>query len=76
MKDLVGFLVKGLVADPDAVRIREVTGDQTRAYEVRVDPRDRGVLIGKQGRTIRSVRCLVAAAALQAGERAAVEILD
>jgi hypothetical protein len=53
-----------------------VTGDQTRAYEVRVDPRDRGVLIGKQGRTIRSVRCLVAAAALQAGERAAVEILD
>lgn len=76
MKDLVGFLVKGIVADPDAVRIREVTGDKALVYEVRVDSRDRGVLIGKQGRTIRSVRSLVTAAAAQAGKRATVEILD
>lgn len=76
MKDLIEFLVKGLVANPDAVRIREVTGELAQVYEVRVDPGDRGVLIGKQGRTIRSVRSLIMAASLKAGKRATVEILD
>lgn len=76
MQDLVAFIVKGLVANPDAVRVQEVAGDGMRVYAVRVDPRDRGVLIGKQGRTIRSVRSLITAAASHAGRRATVEILD
>jgi predicted RNA-binding protein YlqC (UPF0109 family) len=75
VQDLVTFIVKRLVANPGAVRIREVADDTARVFEVQVDPRDRGVLIGKQGWTIRSVRSLIGAAS-PAGRRATVEILD
>ena len=76
MQDLVTFIIKSLVANPDQVRIRKVAGDKTQAYEVQVSNRDRGVLIGKQGRTIRSVRSLISAAASQSGKRVTVEVLD
>ena len=51
-------------------------GDKAVVYEVRVAPEDRGKLIGKQGRTIRSVRSLIGAAASRRGKRVAVEVLD
>ncbi len=76
MKDLVTFIVRNLVESPDAVEVREVVGDKAQVYEVKVDEADLGKVIGKQGRTIRSVRALVSAAASREGKRATVEVVD
>lgn len=76
MKDLVTYLVTNLVDDPDKVRVREVAGEKAQVFEVEVASSDRGKLIGKEGRTIRSVRALVAAAASRGGRRVVVEVLD
>lgn len=76
MKDLVTYIVRNLVESPDAVEVREVAGDKAQVYEVKVDEADLGKVIGKQGRTIRSVRALVSAAASREGKRATVEVVD
>lgn len=76
MKDLVAFIVRNLVESPDAVEVREVAGDKAQVYEVKVSEADLGKVIGKQGRTIRSVRALVSAAASREGKRATVEVVD
>ena len=76
MKDLVTFIVRNLVESPDAVEVREVAGDKAQVYEVKVNEADLGKVIGKQGRTIRSVRTLVSAAASREGKRATVEVVD
>lgn len=76
MKELIRFIVQNLVENPDRVVVQEVSGDRTQVYEVTVDPADQGMLIGKNGRTIRSVRSLVNVAALRQGKRAMVEVID
>lgn len=76
MQELISFMVQGLVEHPGDVKITEVAGDKAIVYEVRVATEDRGKLIGKQGRTIRSVRSLVGAAASRRGKRVAVEVID
>jgi predicted RNA-binding protein YlqC (UPF0109 family) len=76
VKDLVTYLFHNLVEDPSGVEVREVDRDRMTAYEVRVAQADRGRVIGKEGRTIRSVRTLVAAAAQRAGKRATVEVIE
>jgi len=76
VKELIAFVVRNLVDEPDAVSVREVAGDRAEVYEVRVAPPDRGKLIGKHGRTIRSLRSLVGVRASREGKRAQVEVLD
>jgi hypothetical protein len=76
VRELLTFLVHHLVEDRDAVDIREAAGDRSRVFEVRVSIDDRGRLIGKHGRTIKSVRALVAAAALREGKRVVVEVVE
>jgi predicted RNA-binding protein YlqC (UPF0109 family) len=76
MKELITYIVQNLVERPDAVVVNEVAGDKAQLYEVRVDHNDLGKVIGKQGRTIRSVRALVSAAASRDGKRATVEVVD
>jgi predicted RNA-binding protein YlqC (UPF0109 family) len=76
MKELITFIVRNLVEAPDRVEVREVAGDRAQVYEVSVDPADQGKLIGKNGRTIRSVRSLVNAAASRQGKRVMVEVID
>ena len=76
MKELIAYIVRNLVEKPDAVDVREVAGDKAQVYEVRVDAADLGKVIGKQGRTIRSVRTLVSAAASRDGKRTTVEVVD
>jgi predicted RNA-binding protein YlqC (UPF0109 family) len=76
MKELISFIVKNLVEHADRVEVREVAGDRTQVYEVTVAPSDQGKLIGKNGRTIRSVRSLVNVAASRQGKRAMVEVID
>lgn len=76
MKELITYIVRNLVSRPDAVEVREMAGDKAQVYEVRVASDDLGKVIGKQGRTIRSVRTLVNAAASRTGKRATVEVVE
>jgi predicted RNA-binding protein YlqC (UPF0109 family) len=76
LKELVECIVKHLVDKPDKVAISEIAGDQTIVVELRVAPEDLGKVIGKEGRTARSIRTLVYAAATKKNKRATVEILE
>ena len=76
MKDLVIEIAKALVDIPDEVTVREVQGEQTTVLELRVAPSDLGKVIGKQGRTARSIRTLLGAAGMKLNRRFTLEILE
>lgn len=76
MKELVEFIAKALVDEPDQVRVTEVEGERITVIELRVAPGDLGKVIGKQGRTARSIRTLLSAAATKLRKRAILEILE
>lgn len=63
IQELVETVAKALVDDPDSVRAEPVNSEQGMVLELRVAQDDLGKVIGKQGRTARSIRSLVAAAA-------------
>ena len=76
MKELVEFLAQGLVDDADAVEIRtHERGDQT-VIELQVAPADLGKVIGRQGRTARAIRTVLAAAGQKSRRRYVLDILD
>jgi predicted RNA-binding protein YlqC (UPF0109 family) len=76
MKDLVLSIAKALVDNPDSVEVKEVLGERTTVLEIKVADGDRGKIIGKQGRIIKSIRCIVASASAKLGQRATVEIVE
>ncbi len=76
MKQLVEDIAKALVDSPDEVLVREVTGEQVTVLELRVAPGDLGKVIGKQGRTARSIRTLLGAAGMKLNRRFTLEILE
>lgn len=76
MKELVEYLVKALVDNPEQAKVTEVEGEQSVIYEVRVAPEDMGKIIGKQGRIAKAIRTIVRAACVKNGKKAIVEILD
>ena len=76
MKDLVIEIAKALVDIPDEVIVREVEGEQVTVLELRVAPSDLGKVIGKQGRTARSIRTLLGAAGMKLNRRFTLEILE
>ena len=76
MKDLVTKIAKALVDIPDEVAVSEVEGEQVTVLELRVAPSDLGKVIGKQGRTARSIRTLLGAAGMKLNRRFTLEILE
>jgi hypothetical protein len=77
MKELVEIIVRALVDNPDDVLVDEVGGgDQSVTYQVRVDEKDAGRVIGKQGHTAQAIRTIVRAASVKAGHNATVEIVS
>lgn len=66
MKQLVDYIVKSLVAKPEAVSITEKNAENGLVLELRVDNEDKGRIIGRQGRTIKAIRQLLTAAATKA----------
>ena len=76
MKELVEMIAKALVDSPDQVVVLEVVGEQTTILELRVAQSDLGKVIGKQGRTARSIRTLLGAAGLKLRKRFVLEILE
>ena len=76
MRDLVEDIAKALVDIPEEVGVREVQGEQVTLLELRVAPSDLGKVIGKQGRTARSLRTLLAAAGMKLNQRFTLDILE
>jgi uncharacterized protein len=76
MKALVEEIAKSLVDVPEQVSVREVEGEQVTVLELRVAASDLGKVIGKQGRTARSIRTLLGAAGMKLNRRFTLEILE
>lgn len=76
MKDLLEYLAKSLVDNPEAVEIEVIEGERSVILQLKVHPDDIGKVIGKQGRIAQALRTLVKAAATKQGKNAIVEILD
>jgi predicted RNA-binding protein YlqC (UPF0109 family) len=76
VKELVGLIARGLVDRPDDVVVREREGSQETVCELVVAREDLGKIIGKQGRTARALRAVVAAAGSKLHKRVAFEIVD
>ncbi|MBO7430149.1 MAG: KH domain-containing protein [Spirochaetia bacterium] len=75
-KDLVEYIAKSLVDDPENVSVSIIEGEKSTILELRVSPDDIGKVIGKHGRIAKAVRTVLSAAASKSGKRVVLEILD
>jgi predicted RNA-binding protein YlqC (UPF0109 family) len=76
MKDLVLYIAKALVDNPDQVEVKEITGEKATVLELKVSDGDRGKIIGKEGRIIKAIRIIVNSASAKLDKRATVEIVE
>ena len=76
MKQLVEYIARALVDNPDRVEVREVAGEQTSVLELKVATEDLGKVIGKQGRTARAIRIILGAAGMKLKRRFNLEIIE
>ena len=75
MKELLLYMAKNLVANPDAVTVTEIEGENT-VLELRVAPEDMGKVIGRQGRIAKEIRTIIKSVAQRDGQKVSVEIVD
>ncbi len=76
MKELVSYIAKALVDNPDEVSVSEVSGEQTSVIELKVSKSDLGKVIGKQGRTAQAMRTILSAASTKINKRTVLEIIE
>ncbi len=76
MRDLIYYIAKALVDQPDQVSVEEVEGNQTSVLELKVAKEDLGKVIGKQGRTARAMRTILSAASAKIKKRTVLEIIE
>ncbi len=76
LKDLVDFMARSLVDQPEKVSVNEVAGEQTTVVELSVAKEDLGKVIGKQGRTAKSMRTILNAASTKLHKRSVLEIME
>lgn len=76
MRELVEYVARHLVTEPDAVRVTEAERGGERILELRVAKSDLGRVIGKEGRTAKAIRAILAAAAAHRHQRAVLEIVE
>jgi hypothetical protein len=76
LRDLIEYIAKSLVDNPDDVVVKEIEGEQTSVIELKVAKEDLGKVIGKQGRTARAMRTILGAASTKDRKRAVLEILE
>jgi predicted RNA-binding protein YlqC (UPF0109 family) len=76
MKELLELIARSLVDRPDEVEVKEIEGEQTTVLELRVAREDLGKVIGKQGRTARSIRTILASAGMKLRKRIVFEIIE
>jgi len=76
MKDLIGYIAKALVDNPEEVTVSEIEGNQTSVLELKVAKEDLGKVIGRQGRTARAMRTILGAASAKIKKRTVLEIIE
>ena len=76
MKNLIIQIAQSLVDNPEQVQITEVEGSQTTVLELRVAKEDIGRVIGKKGRIVNAIRCVLNAASGKTGKKHVLEIVD
>ena len=76
MKELLLYMAKNLVDDPEAVSVTEVENEDGKVLELRVAPGDMGKVIGRQGRIAKEIRTLMRSVAQRQGKKVSVEIMD
>jgi predicted RNA-binding protein YlqC (UPF0109 family) len=76
MKELVELIAKALVNEPTAVVVNEIGGENASVLRLKVAPGDLGKVIGRQGRTARSLRTIVSAAGMKFRKRIMLEIVE
>jgi len=76
MKELVSYLAKALVNHPEEVEVKEIQGETAAILELRVAKEDLGRIIGKQGRTAKSIRTLINAVASRTNRKIVLEIVE
>ena len=76
MKELLLYMAKNLVDEPEAVTVPEVSDEEGKVLELRVAPGDMGKVIGRQGRIAKEIRTIVKTVAQRTGEKVTVEIVD
>jgi len=76
LRNLVEVMAKALVDFPDKVNVAEIAGEQTTVIELKVAKEDLGKIIGKEGRTARSLRTILAAVSTKLKKRSVLEILE
>jgi len=76
MKNLIEYIAKALVDNPDQVKVSEVEGERTSVIELSVAKEDLGKVIGKQGRTARAIRTILSAASTKIRKRSVLEIIE
>jgi predicted RNA-binding protein YlqC (UPF0109 family) len=76
MRELVQYLAKSLVNQPDAVEVKETEGDGASILELKVAKDDLGRIIGRQGRTAKSIRAILNAAASRTNRKVVLEIVE
>ena len=76
MKELLTYIARNLVDNPDAVSVTEYPGESETVLELRVAPEDMGKVIGRQGRIAKETRALMRSVAQRQGTKVSVEIVD
>jgi predicted RNA-binding protein YlqC (UPF0109 family) len=76
MKELLEYLARGLVEQPDEVRVEEVEEEDATVLELSVGPDDYGNVIGRGGRTAGALRAVIKSAGAKRGRRVFVDIVD
>ncbi|MBU0567959.1 KH domain-containing protein [bacterium] len=76
MRELIEYLAKALVDNPDEVSINEIESERTIIFELKVAQEDVGKIIGRGGRIVKAIRILLNAASAKGEKRAVLEVLD
>ena len=76
MKELLLYMAKNLVDDPDAVTVTETSDEEGKVLELRVAEGDMGKVIGRQGRIAKEIRTVIRAYAQRTGVKVSVDIVD
>ena len=76
MIELVEYIIKQIVDNPDKVKVGEKEENGVMIYHVTVDVKDRGRVIGREGKTIKALRLLVNAASSKVGRKSVVKVVD
>ena len=76
MKELLLYMAKNLVDDPEAVTVTEIDGEDGKVLELRVAEGDMGKVIGRQGRIAKEIRTIIKTVAQRTGEKVTVEVVN